>query len=104
MAQCLNLNENYNSLFESQWKTISNGPNCLWEYENDPFGDLSIHFIDLNLNNDQETHLPFLRPSYSEKINNYIIRKDFFCKNGLIKFKFLIESNIYHLYIERLID
>lgn len=92
MAQCLNLNENYNGLFESQWKIISNDANCFWEYENDPFGDLSIHFMDLSLNNDQEGHSSFLRPLGSEKNNHYIIRKDYFCKNGMIKFKFLIES------------
>lgn len=88
-SQCLSLKENFNGYFESKWIIKKTKPGCFWEYENDPSDDLSIKYIDLNINfPSQSPENTLINPNF-EDLSSMIIRKEFFCKNGVIKFKFM---------------
>lgn len=78
----MDLKQKYDSSFESIWGIKETKEGCFWEYENDPLGEIAIHYIAFN-NSPQQNN-----------VRNYILRKDYFCKNGVIRFKFMMQGSI----------
>lgn len=85
------MKENYNGFFESKWLIKIAKSGCFWDYENDHFNDLTIKYIDMNTPSSNENQL--FNFDLNE-ISSMVIRKEYSCKNGIIKFEFMIIGNL----------